>query len=79
MQQMNFNVYLTDRGNSGYLNLFSARDYESSRTIISVKNPLKIGTIDKYFKTEEDLPIIKQSLLDVPEIFTFDQAASEDS
>lgn len=78
MAKTNFNIYLKDNGNSGYLNLFSAQSCKNSRSIVRVKNPLKIGTIDKYFKSEEDLETIKESLLDTPIIYTFDQVYAED-
>ena len=77
MANLNFNIFLQDRGNSGYLNLFSAQSSHNSKSIVGVKTPLQIGTIDKYFKTELDLETIKESLLDTPEIYTFDQVYTE--
>ena len=69
---LNFNVYLKDRSNSGNLNLFSAQSSNNSKSIIEVKTSLKLGTIDKFFKTEEDLPTIKENLLHKPKIYKFD-------
>ena len=77
MASLKFNIKLSDRGNSGYLVLFSSESSNNSKSIIQAKNPLKIGSVDKYFKTEADLDTIKQSLLETPRIYTFDQVYSE--
>ena len=57
----------------GYKHLFSALRQEKAMRVVSVKKPLKQSPLDKFFEHESDLNTIKESLLDKPTIYNFDQ------
>lgn len=58
---------------SGHKHLFCAQQSEKARSVLSVKTPLKNTAIDKYFIQESDLASIKESLVEKPTVYTFDQ------
>lgn len=58
---------------SSHQHLFCAKQPDKARSVIAVKTPLKNTAIDKYFIQENDLISIKESLVEKPTVFEFDQ------
>ncbi len=58
---------------SGHKHLFCAHQPDKAKSVLAVKTPLKSTAIDKYFIQEDDLPSIKESLVEKPTVYRFDQ------
>ena len=57
----------------GHKHLFCAQKADTAQSVLSVKTPLNSTAIDKYFLSEADLGSIKQSLVEKPTVYRFDQ------
>jgi len=78
MQLQRRNVYChVAETKSAYKSVFTAQQSRSKvQSVLTVDPPLKRETIEKYYKKESDLSIIKSSLLEEPSIFQFDDVTS---
>lgn len=64
---------------SDYTNIIAPRNPKDSKTAFTVTTALQKKTLSKYFKKAKDLEIIKDSLLEEPQLYEFDQVHSSDS
>lgn len=69
---MKFITFIKDTADN-YKHSFSSKNEKYSKSVICFETPLKKFTIEKHFENEEDLNIIKESLLEQPEVYEFDQ------
>lgn len=58
---------------SSHKHLFSAQQSDEAKSVLAVKTPIKSTSIDAYFVQEDDLPSIKESLVEKPTVYRFDQ------
>lgn len=61
---------------SNLTNILAPKNPTDSKIAFTVTTPLQKKTLHKYFKKAQDLEIIKDSLLEEPKLFEFDQVHS---
>ena len=74
-----FSVLINDNNETDMRNVFSAENPINAKSIVLSQNPMPIASVQKYFKTEDDLESLKNWFLEIPKIYTFDQVYSPQS
>ena len=71
--EYHFTAYINQAEETDLRHFFSADNPKNSRSLLVSPSPLKGETIEKYFRNEDDVDTIKQTFLEVPKLYTFDQ------